>query len=246
MKRTFFVLAIVAAASGAAQAEPLLPVFDPANFDPLAIIDNPYLPLGPGFSHAISGQITDDGESTVTEISIQTYEGPGPVIAGVQSTFIRDRSTLDGVLVEEAHDYFAQDRDGNVWYLGEDVINLTYDDDEKVSAVDTQGSWRAGVNGAEAGFAMPALLQVGAVYFQEHAPADAAMDIGEILDRLGSITGPLGSYGGVVAVFETSPIEPDLREIKYYAPGVGLIRVWEGVDAQRTNPTAVFDLTRRD
>ena len=246
MKRNLSILAILFATTTAAQAEPMLPAFDPANFDPAAAINNPYFALAPGFSREVSGQITEDSGETVTEVSVQTYDGAGPVIAGVQTTLILDRSFLGGKLVEEAHDFFAQDRAGNVWYLGEDVINLTYDDEERVTAVDTHGTWRAGVDGAAPGFAMPAAAQVGMVYFQEHAPVNEALDVGEILSLDGSIKGPLGSYDKVLAVFETSQIEPDLREVKFYAEGVGLIRVWEGVDAQKSNPEAVFDLTKRD
>ena len=73
-----------------------------------------------------------------------------------------------------------------------------------------------------------------------------ALDVGEILSLEGQIEGPLSSYDKVLAVFETSQIEPDLREVKFYAEGVGLVRVWEGIDAQKSNPEAVFDLTKRD
>ena len=246
MKRSFSFLAILFATTTAAQAEPLLPTFDPANFDPAAAIDNPYLSLAPGFSREVSGQIAEDEGDLGTEVSVQTYDGAGPLIAEVQTTLILDRSFIDGMLVEEAHDFFAQDRAGNVWYLGEDVINLTYDDEDRVIAVDTHGTWRAGVDGAEPGFAMPAAPQVGMVYFQEHAPANEALDVGEILSLEGQIEGPLSSYDKVLAVFETSQIEPDLREVKFYAEGVGLVRVWEGIDAQKSNPEAVFDLTKRD
>ncbi len=245
MKRAPISAAIFLAATCVAQAEPMLPAFDPANFDPKAVIDNPYLPLAEGFIREISGQ-TNKGESTipVTEVSIQTFEGAGPMIAGVQSTLIRDRTFLDGSLVEEALDYYAQDRMGNVWYLGEDVTNLIYDDADKVTGTDHHGTWRAGVNDALPGYAMPANPVAGLTYFQEHAPADEALDVGEIMRIDGSIDGPSGHYENVLAVFETSLVEPDLREIKFYAPGVGPIRTEEGLDGLRANPQAFFDLTK--
>ncbi len=245
MKRTPLCLTILLATTGMAAAEPMLPVFDPANFDPKAAIDNPYLPLVEGFVARISGQMTEaDSTALVDEVSTQTFEGAGPVIAGVQSTVIRDRTTLDGLLVEEALDYYAQDRSGNVWYLGEDVTNLIYDDEDKVSGTDNHGTWRAGVNDALPGYAMPADPVAGMTYFQEHATADAALDVGEIMATDRKIDGPTGHYDNVLAVFETSLVEPDLREIKYYAPGVGPIRTEEGLDEARTGFEAFFDLTR--
>ncbi len=245
MKRSSLALSILLASTCMAQAEPMLPAFDPANFEPMAPITNPYLPLIEGFVAQISGQINEaDSTNLVTEVSTQTFEGPGPVIAGVPTTLIRDLTTLDGILVEEALDYYAQDQMGNVWYMGEDVTNLTYDDDDKVTGTDHHGTWRAGVGDALPGFAMPANPVAGMVYFQEHAPSDDALDLGEIMGVDGNIDGPSGHYGNVLAVFETSLVEPDLREIKYYAPGVGPIRTEEGVDDARSNPEAFFELNK--
>ncbi len=73
------------------------------------------LPMAPSFSREVSGQIAEDEGDLVAEVSVQTYVGAVPVIAGVQTTLILDRSFIDGMLVEEAHDFFAQDRAGNVW-----------------------------------------------------------------------------------------------------------------------------------
>jgi hypothetical protein len=228
-----------------ATAQPVLPVFDPTAFVPGAAIDNPYLPLLPGLIREFAGMTADDEGEAVQERTVQTYVGPGPVIAGVTATVIRDEAFQGNLLVESTLDYYAQDRDGNVWYLGEDVINLHYDDDDKVSRVDGKGTWRAGQNGAQPGWAMPANPQPGLTYEQEHAPADQALDRAEILGLSAPISVPAGTFDPVLSILETSAIEPDLREVKHYGKGIGLIREDESVDHTHANPEAQFDLIRK-
>ena len=82
----------------------------------------------------------------------------------------------DGVLVERTRDYYAQDTDGNVWYMGEDSVAFEYDDDGNLTGTSTEGSWRAGRNKARPGYAMPATPELGFRYFQEFAPKDEALD----------------------------------------------------------------------
>ncbi len=114
------------------------PELDPADF--VATIDNPYLPLVPG-SRWTYQETNGDGETEDIEIVVQDETRE---IAGITATVVRDTVTLDGVLVEDTHDWYAQDTEGNVWYLGEDVDN--YDDQGEL--VDHDGSFEHGVDGA--------------------------------------------------------------------------------------------------
>jgi hypothetical protein len=227
-----------------ASAEPVLPAFDPAAFEPGAAITNPYFPLASGYTREYLGTAQDKDGNTVVERDVLTFVGEGPVLGGVQTVMVLDNAWAGDRYVEEAKDYYAQDRDGNVWYLGEDVTNFNYDDAGRLTGTDSHGTWRVGVNDAQPGYAMPAGPQPGFAYEQEHSPKDEALDIGEIMALDGTLTGPTGAYTDVLTVFETSTIDLDLREVKYYAKGVGMIRVEEGVDEGRANPEASADLVR--
>ena len=216
-------------------------LLEPVQFDPAQPIDNPYFPMTDTRTYVYSGH---DADGPVDERFEHTNIGPGPVIAGVQSFIQLDREFEDGLLVEETSDFFAQDTLGNVWYLGEDVTTFEYDEDGNLIDTNTEGAWRAGVNGAEPGFIMPAELTEGFNYFQEHAPLDDAMDQGTIFVAfIDTLTLEFGTFENVLQILETTELEPDEREFKYYAPGVGLILVEEDLDEELANPELVFELT---
>ena len=230
----------------AAAASPVLPAFDPANFPTDAAITHTYFPLKAGYLREYSGMVKDEAGDPTTERTVMQYDGPGPVIAGVATVVMSDQAFVGDLNIERTKDYYAQDKDGNVWYMGEDVQNIHHDTDDKISGTDTKGTWRAGVNGALPGYQMAADPKPGFAYEQEHSPADKAMDIAEIMAVDATQDGKLGPYANVIKVYETSSIETDLREIKYYAPGVGLIGEDEAVDLNRENPEAHFDLIRME
>ena len=242
MNLTKMILPLAILAATSARAEPVLPRFDPAAFEPGAAITNPYFPLASGYTREYRGTGKDKDGNPEDESNILVFVGAGPVIAGLQTVMVLDNAWAGGLHVEEAKDYYAQDRDGNVWYMGEDVVNFNYDDAGKLTGTDSHGTWRTGVNDAKPGYAMPANPQPGFAYVQEHSPRDEAMDVGEIMALDGTLSGPTGDYAEVLSVFETSLIDPDLREVKYYAKGVGMIRVEEGVDENRANFGASADL----
>lgn len=223
-----------------ATAAPVLPDFSTAVFDPVQPIDNPYFPMTDTATYVYRGS---DEDGPVDEYFAHTNLGPGPVIAGVQTFIQRDREFEDGLLVEETFDYFAQDTLGNVWYLGEDVTNFVYDDDGNLIETNSEGAWRAGVNGALPGFIMPADLTIGFNYFQEFAAADEALDQATTFAFIDSLALDFGTFANVLQVFETTELEPDAREFKYYAPGIGLILVEEDLDEELANPELVFALT---
>lgn len=236
-------LATVLSLPAAAGAATLLPDFAAATFAPGAAIDNPYLSYRPGDRSAqVARGIDDEGEDYV-ERDEQVVRPDGPEISGVHTTTVVDKAFEDGKLVERTRDYYAQDSAGNVWYFGEDVENFDYDDEGKLIGTDSAGSWRAGQNGAAPGWAMPADQIVGRNYYQEFAPADAAVDEAMTYALLPSLTVGGMLYSDVLQVLETTVVEPDAREFKYYARGVGLIRAEEGLDMALLNPETVFNRT---
>ncbi|MFM2355816.1 MAG: hypothetical protein RLZZ528_1552 [Pseudomonadota bacterium] len=232
----------VAAGSVPARAEPVLPVFDPARFAAGAPITNPYFPVMPGMESKFLAEGTNAAGDHFIESGTATSAGPGPTLAGVATTTVADMAYEDGVLVERTLDYYAQDDAGNVWYMGEDVINYVYDDAGVLTGTNSESSWRAGENGALPGYQMLADPVPGAAYFQEYAKADDALDQAKILGKMDELVVPAGTFRDVLMIYETSTLDPALQEVKYYAPGVGLVRMDEGVDAAYRNPSLIGSL----
>ncbi len=229
--KTLRCLPLLGALAGVAPAAPAatLPDFGAATFIAGAAIDHPYFPLLDNLTYIYEGSYEDEGETVVERFEL-TVVGAGPTLLGVATTARRDRAFEDGLLVEDTFDYYAQDVAGNVWYFGEDVVNYRYDEDGNLLGTDNESAWLAGENSALPGYAMPAALTPAFNYFQEFAPFDAARDQGTTLAADVELSLAVGDYSNVLAVLETNPGEPDAREIKYYAPGFGLIAVDEGLD----------------
>lgn len=237
---TAFCLAALSAPLMAFAADPTLPPFDAANFTtPKA---NRYFPLDVGTTHTMKGARTDGDR--VVEHSTLTIHGPGPVVLGVPTVLAIDEAFKNGVLMERTLDYYAADKDGNVWYFGEDVTNFRYDDTGKLTGTDDKSAWRAGANGALPGISVSGSPTVGLVQFQEHAPAEKAMDYSEILALDLEITVPGGTFKNVMKTFEGSLTEADLREFKYFAPGIGLIRADEELSQALDNPGLVIEFAK--
>jgi hypothetical protein len=205
------IAALLAAGCGAGSTEtPYAPVIDPANF--VAVVDNPFFPLVPGTTHVYEG-VTADGIERVEDYT--TFETK--VVLGVACLVVRNRVNLDGELIEETFDWYAQDKEGNVWYFGEDAKDY-----ENGVAVSTKGSWEAGVDGALPGIIMPAKPQVGDAYRQEYYEGEAE-DMSEVISLSEMASVPYGSYTDVLMTKDWTPLEPDVAEQKYYARGVGLV-----------------------
>jgi len=187
--------------------EPYEPQFDPADF--VEGIDNPYLPWTPGTTLIYEGG-DERVEVTVTD---ETRE-----IMGIAATVVHDRVFVDGELMEDTYDWYAQDAAGNVWYLGEETEE--YENGEVVS---TEGSWEAGVDGAQPGIAMLAQPEVGETYRQEFYEGEAE-DVAKVFARGESVTVPAGSYDEVLVTEDWTPLDPDIIEHKFYAVGVGVVR----------------------
>ena len=194
------------------------PVIDPINFvDPLEIgntvAPNTYMPLVPGLT-----RIYEAGDETITvTITNETIE-----IQGVTCLVVSDIVAEEGVLIEDTVDWFAQDIYGNVWYFGE--IAKNYEDG---LLKDLDGSWMAGEDGAKAGIVMKAAPQVGDVYRQEWALAEAE-DMGEVLSTSATESAPAASCNGdCLLTRDFTPLEPDVSENKFYAPGIGVIVAYD-------------------
>lgn len=184
----------------------------PADF--VATIDNPYLPLGVGAKWVYEGEADEPGKIEHVEVVVLPDHKE---LLGISTTAVRDTVSVEGVVIEDTLDWFAQDKDGNVWYFGEAVKNYK---DGKLA--DTEGSFEAGVDGALPGIAMKAHPAVGDAYRQEFYAGNAE-DLGEVVRIGGSKTVPAGTYDDVLVTKDWNPLEPDVIEQKTYARGVGTI-----------------------
>src|SRR5438132_1977176 len=187
---------------------PYDPVIDPANF--VARIDNPYFPLRPGTTFIYEGQMPEGFERDEFAVTHNTR-----VILGVTCVEVHDSVFTDGVLTEDTLDWFAQDREGNVWYFGENTHEL---EDGLITTID--GTFMGGVNGDKPGIIMKAHPAVGDFYRQEFSLQNAE-DFAETVSLTTSVTVPAGTFHNCLKSKETTPLETNLLEYKFYAPGVG-------------------------
>jgi hypothetical protein len=186
---------------------------DPADFT--TEIDNPYWPMAPG-TRWVYREIDAEGneQRVVVTVTDETRE-----VMGIEARVVHDVVTEDGVPVEDTFDWYAQDADGNVWYLGEETNE--YEDGKVVS---TAGSWEAGVGGAQPGIAVPGSPEVGLTYRQEYYAGEAE-DAAAVLSVDEQVEAPLGSYTGALMTKDYTPLHPEIFEYKFYARGVGPVVV---------------------
>jgi hypothetical protein len=190
---------------------------DPVNLNPADFttkIDNPYLPLRPGSRWVYRATDAEGGRSRV----VVTVTHRTKLIAnGIRARVVRDVATEGGKLAEATDDWYAQDRAGNVWYLGE--ATTLYKNGRPRS---TEGSFEAGVDGAQAGVAMPAHPRVGQHYRQEYYKGHAE-DRARVMSLRQMAEAPFGFFRSSLMTAETSPVEPKVLEYKFYARGVGQV-----------------------
>ncbi len=182
---------------------------------------NPFFPLIAGTQWVYEGA-TEEGTEvitvTVTDI-IKDIEYPAESGQFFACVVVRDVVELDGELIEDTDDWYAQDLQGNVWYFGE--ISKNYEDGELVGI---DGSWKAGVEGAIPGIVMLANPQAGDLYRQEYALGEAE-DMATVISRGEDEVGvPYGVFSAdIIRTGEFTPLDPEVYEFKYYAPGVGMV-----------------------
>jgi len=182
---------------------------DPADF--VDRIDNPYWPMAPG-NLWVSRESDIKGNAARVRVEVLTRTKS---IVGIDATVVHDTVSEDGELVENTFDWYAQDVCGNTWYLGENTREY-----ENGQVVSREGSWEHGVDGAQAGIAVPADPQVGMTYRQEYY-AGHAEDAGEVLSLNERAQVPAGYFRHLLLTKDTTPLEPRILEYKFYAEGVG-------------------------
>ena len=183
---------------------------DPANFS--ADITNPYWPMEPGTRWTYRGE---EAGSPPEEIVIVVTGATKKLANGITARVVRDTARSEGQIIEDTFDWYAQDAQGNVWYMGEQTAEF-----EEGKIVSRAGSWEAGKDGAMPGIMLPAQPQVGQKYRQEYKKGDAE-DNGEILATNHLVEVETGSYEGALVTMDTSTLEPDVVEYKFYGHGVG-------------------------
>ncbi len=208
MKCNFAAAVLLLAALYATPAVAYDPVINPADFS--AVINHPFFDMPDARRTYFRGQ-TDEGVET-GELLVT---GATRKFMGVKTLVIRDRVYLNGLLKEEALDYFAQHKDGTVWYFGEDVEN--YKDGV---FVDTHGTWHAGIDGALPGRLMLAHPKVGQVYREEYY-AGKAEDMAKILSITETVSTPLGFFTNCIKTENWTPLEPSVKEHKTYCAQAG-------------------------
>lgn len=200
-------------------AAPVLPIFNADNFSTPTLIDNPWFSLPVGLKLEYEGE-TEDGTETV-EIEIT---GDTRAIMGITALVYRDRVFVDDELVEDTRDYLAQDDDGNVWYLGEDVDNY-----ENGRIDNHDGAWLAGKDDAKPGYWLPGNPRVGDEYRQEFSPGEAE-DVGEVVSLNATVNNDLDTYTNCLKTKDTSTLEPRVEEFKYYCKKVHTLVLEENPD----------------
>jgi hypothetical protein len=187
------------------------PAIDPSHF--VSTVDNPYWPLEPGTGFHYKGV---RGTTPQTDDEIVTNRTK--TILGIKATVVRDTVSDPSGPVERTFDYYAQDDEGNVWYMGELSLEKKHGHFAKAS-----DSWLAGVKGGKPGIIMPANPQPGDEYRQEYYPPGQALDEAHVVKLDGKATVPTGSYTGVLVTSEYSPLEPQTEQ-KYYVSGLGEVK----------------------
>jgi hypothetical protein len=194
------------------------PRYDPANFS--ARVDNAWFPLKPGIVYIYHGVENGKRSRDVVRVTHKKI-----TIDGVSCRVVKDRLFLNGRLEERTKDYYTEDEDGNVWYFGEDTAEL----DAHGHVINREGSWRTGRKGAQAGIFMEANPQVGDQYQQEFYRHHAE-DHFKVLSLGAKVKVPFGTFGrnklrrNVELTKEWSPLEPKVRDHKYYVRGIGEVK----------------------
>ena len=211
MKRVLIVLLVLGAcAVGASQARSQ--EAQPPRF--VKRIDNPWYPLKPGTTYLYTGRKDGKRGRDVVRVTSRTRR-----IRGVVCTEIDDRLYLNGYLAERTKDWYAQDSKGNVWYFGEATAELN-----KAGRVTSrEGSWLAGVAGAEQGIFMPAHPKIGQSFRQEYYKGHAE-DHFTVLSLSASVVVSYTASAHALLTKEWTPLEPDVLDHKLYIRGIGLVK----------------------
>ncbi len=183
---------------------------EPANFT--HVVNNPYFPLVPGTTTIT---VEKEGRETRENKTVVTHDTK--MIMGVKCVVVHDTVTLDGALVEDTLDWYAQDKEGAVWYFGEATKEF-----KSGGRTSTEGSWEGGVKSALPGVIMLGNPKPGEPYRQEYLAGEAE-DMAQVVAVGETVTVPAGTYKDCVKTKDWSMLESG-HEFKWYAKGVGLVR----------------------
>jgi major membrane immunogen (membrane-anchored lipoprotein) len=223
MRRPILILAVISlllvACGGDGNSAGSLPQgAEPVELNPddfVQQIDNPYWPMAPGSKWVLT-QTDLEGNKERIEITVTNRK---KTIQGIEATVVRDVVSQDGELVEVTSDWFAQDKDGNLWYMGEDTTEY-----ENGKPTTKAGSWEAGRHDAEAGVFLPGRPEVGMTYRQEYRAGEAE-DQTKVLSLDEQVEVPQGFYRDVLMTKDYTPLQPEILEHKFYAKGVGPVLI---------------------
>jgi hypothetical protein len=207
------------AASSMPQGDEVV-TLDPARFT--ADIDNDYWPMAPGTRWTYR-EVDPEGEEL--RVTVVATSDTRKIANGITARVVRDTVFRGDEIIEDTFDWYAQDDDGAIWYLGEQTAEF---ENGKVSS--REGSFEAGVDGAQAGVLIPADPQPGMKYRQEYS-AGQAEDNGEVLSTDAMADAPAGHYTDALLTMDTDALEPDVAELKFYASGVGPVLALDAAGA---------------
>lgn len=189
------------------------PQIDPAKFG--RKIDNRYLPFKPG-TRTVAKGVAENGGTPQRDAQVVTDRKRK--VDGVKCVVVRDTVSSRGEPVERTFDWYTQDKHGNVWYFGENSKEYRHG-----HWAESDGSWEAGVKGAQPGVMMMAHPKRGIAYRQEYYRGHSE-DQAKVLGKTGTVTVPAGTYRHTIGTKERSRLEPGVAERKWYAPGLGEIK----------------------
>jgi hypothetical protein len=188
---------------------------DPADFT--TEIDNPYWPMTVG---SVWKYTETDAKGNAQDVVVTVTDQTKEIANGVTARVVHDVVSEDGEPVEVTDDWYAQDSDGNIWYLGEDTAEY-----ENGKVKSHEGSFEAGVDGALPGIAIPANPEPGLTYRQEYLKGEAE-DYASVLSVDAHAESPFGSFDGALKTRDVNPLDdPKAVEHKFYAKGVGPVLV---------------------
>ena len=217
--------AIGVVAADSSRSSGFEPVLSASHF--VSVINNPYYPLPVGRVWVYKG--VKDGQTQIDTVRVLAQTKL--VAEGIRARVVSDIATHGSKVLEKTFDWYAQDKQGNVWYLGEDTTAYLPNGRQ-----DKSGSWEAGVDDGEPGLIMKAGPKVPDAYRQEYLAGEAE-DTAWIVGGPDSLTVPYGTVRHVLTSLEATRIEPGLYDKKVYAPGIGIV-----LERTVTGPTEIAQL----
>jgi len=199
--------------------------------DFISDINNEFFTLIPGTTFIYESQ--SDGVLEHNEVSVTNNT---KVVLGIQTIVVWDKVWLEGDLVEETFDWYAQDKSGNVWYFGEDSKEI-----ESGRTISTKGSWEAGVNGAKPGIIMQGEQKLGKAYKQEFYKGNAE-DMAQIVSLNEKVNVPFGTFDNCIKTKEWNSLESGSTEFKFYCREIGFMAL--ELDEEGLNPVNLVDIKK--